>query len=340
MEKHNILNLDQYPLAKGVFYGGHAGRKKAILIDGNIWLVKYPQNTKNRDTIAVSYTTSPLSEYIGSHVYEMLGIPVHETRLGISEGKTAVACRDFTNGIIREYDMNEFQNMSLGARADEKRDSLRSASSEKEHGVEIEELLYTLDHNPEAGSAFKERFWNMFVVDGFISNSERHNGNWGILSIPGKGIELAPVYDNGNCLLAKHSEEKFEQLLKDVQKYNSVLNSGNSPFFRNGHHIDYLKTIRDLGFGRQEKNPELIQAVKAIVPKIIETLPSINAFIETIPETFENHPIITESMKKVYKNILTDRTRLIFEPALQKARNLEKEKQKQKQIHRELDMSR
>lgn len=42
-----------------------------------------------------SYTASPLSEYIGSQIYQSLGIPVHETMLGIRDNKLVVACKDF-----------------------------------------------------------------------------------------------------------------------------------------------------------------------------------------------------------------------------------------------------
>ena len=28
----------------------------------------------------------------------------------------------------------------------------------------------------------KERFYDMFVIDAFINNNDRHNGNWAILS--------------------------------------------------------------------------------------------------------------------------------------------------------------
>ena len=34
------------------------------------------------DVEDISYSTAPLSEYIGSHVYSILGFPVHETFLG------------------------------------------------------------------------------------------------------------------------------------------------------------------------------------------------------------------------------------------------------------------
>ena len=49
----------------------------------------------NERKVEISYTTSPISEYIGSHVYEIIGIPVHKTMLGIKDKKVVVACKDF-----------------------------------------------------------------------------------------------------------------------------------------------------------------------------------------------------------------------------------------------------
>ena len=66
----------------GLFYGGSAGQKEGILIEGEPWIAKYPRTT--RDLMGKhlpSYTSSPVSEYLGSHIYELLGIPVHETML-------------------------------------------------------------------------------------------------------------------------------------------------------------------------------------------------------------------------------------------------------------------
>ena len=80
----------------GLFYGGRAGQKEGILINGEPWIAKYPRTT--RDLVGKhlpSYTSSPVSEYLGSHIYGLLGIPVHETMLGYRAGKIVCACRDF-----------------------------------------------------------------------------------------------------------------------------------------------------------------------------------------------------------------------------------------------------
>lgn len=81
----------------GISYGGHAGRKKGVIIDDEKWFLKYPKSTKSMEVQGLSYTTAPLSEYIGSQIYGTIGIDVHETKLGISNDKLLVACRDFLN---------------------------------------------------------------------------------------------------------------------------------------------------------------------------------------------------------------------------------------------------
>ena len=53
----------------------------------------------------ISYTTSPISEYIGSHIYQILGYETHDTLIGIRNNKLVVACKDFCEqpGELLEY---------------------------------------------------------------------------------------------------------------------------------------------------------------------------------------------------------------------------------------------
>ena len=67
----------------GLFYGGRAGQKEGILIDGEPWIAKYPRTTRDLEGKHLPpYTSSPVSEYVGARIYASLGIPVHETMLG------------------------------------------------------------------------------------------------------------------------------------------------------------------------------------------------------------------------------------------------------------------
>lgn len=63
--------------ASNRFYGGHAESKKGIIYNGENWFLKFPKNTKKLHFH--SYTLSPICEYIGSHIYNLLGITTHET---------------------------------------------------------------------------------------------------------------------------------------------------------------------------------------------------------------------------------------------------------------------
>lgn len=100
-----IQDLNNFPLSdRHGSYGGMAGSKDGLLIDGEYWMVKYPKSTRGMRPPVPSYTSSPLSEYIGSHVYGILGYDVHETFLGFRNDKIVVACKDFCNslGDLRE----------------------------------------------------------------------------------------------------------------------------------------------------------------------------------------------------------------------------------------------
>lgn len=65
-------------------YGGTAGRKMGITYNGKNYILKFPGNLKEQGmkNIQLSYSNSPVCEFIGSQIYEKLGFPVHETILG------------------------------------------------------------------------------------------------------------------------------------------------------------------------------------------------------------------------------------------------------------------
>ena len=83
MEILDLSNAD-YSNRNGS-YGGRAGDKDGIVIDGEPWIAKYPKSNEGMEKSDKLSKTSqtPLSEYIGSHIYEILGYPVHKTLLGI-----------------------------------------------------------------------------------------------------------------------------------------------------------------------------------------------------------------------------------------------------------------
>lgn len=143
-----MLDLDKYNVNDRNFsYGGLAGDKEGIDINGEPWIVKYPKSTRGMKGELVSYTTAPLSEYVGSHVYEILGIPVHKTELGIRNGFLVVACKDFCTD---DYSLREIKVIKNAFIPElNKRLSESFSSTSDSHMINLEELLLHLEYNPK-----------------------------------------------------------------------------------------------------------------------------------------------------------------------------------------------
>ena len=51
--------------------------------------------------------------FIGSHIYEILGYPVHKTLLGIRKNNLVVACKDFCDENTRLLEMRTLKNIHI-----------------------------------------------------------------------------------------------------------------------------------------------------------------------------------------------------------------------------------
>lgn len=67
----------------------------------------------------------------------------------------------------------------------------------------------------------KDFFWDMFIVDAFLGNFNRHNGNWGILVDEQRQyVQIAPVYDCGSCLYPQMDHKMMQTVLNDENEIN------------------------------------------------------------------------------------------------------------------------
>lgn len=61
-------------------YAGANGSKISVIYDGHLYMLKFPSAAAlNKD---MSYANGCISEYLGCHIFETVGIPVQETLLG------------------------------------------------------------------------------------------------------------------------------------------------------------------------------------------------------------------------------------------------------------------
>ncbi len=307
-------------------YGGNAGAKTGIIFQDEYWFLKFPKNIRNMDRVQISYMTSPLSEYIGSHVYESIGIPVHETLLGEYKGKIVVACRDFCQNPGERLDEYESIKNDYVEGLEEKISSLSSRSEGK---TDINEVKLVMDSNelfkqlPE----LKERFWDMFVVDAFIGNNDRNNGNWGVVVDESNGVARpAPVYDNGNSFSNKLSEAQMERFMSDNTLFKeSVYTNRICAFEQDGKKINPLKFIES------RKDDDCNAALLRIFPKI--NMKEIENMIDDIPLTYKGQTIMGKEQKAFYKKCMGFRYENVLKPAFDntlffgRSKNIRKQKE-------------
>ena len=81
------IDFSEYEL-NGKYYGG-SERKEGITINNDDYMIKYQKQT------AFGKRNNHVSEFIGSHIFEMCGVSAHKTYLGYRDGEEVVACKDF-----------------------------------------------------------------------------------------------------------------------------------------------------------------------------------------------------------------------------------------------------
>ena len=145
-------------------------KKKTLIYNNKKYLVKFPDpiREKNKD---ISYINNAFSEYVGSNIFRIIGFKTQNTILGKykynEKEKIVCACEDFTDD---NHTLYEFENLALSTNPDKKIDTELSDIMD----VIIENRMLNNDE-------VSKKFWDMFIVDALIGNTDRHNGNWGFL---------------------------------------------------------------------------------------------------------------------------------------------------------------
>lgn len=141
----------------------------------------------------------------------------------------------------------------------------------------------------------QEKFWDMFVIDSIIGNTDRHNGNWGFLlnKETGKTI-FSPIYDCGSCLNPMLEDEELERL-NETELKNLAINCY-SCLKENGKKINYMTYIKQMN--NEECNRAILRTFKNI------KLDEIENFIDEIE-------CMSKPRKEFYKKIITQRFEIV-----------------------------
>ena len=258
-----------------VMFSG-AEKKFEIIIDGHRYIVKFQKNSE------VGLTYNYVSEYLGSHIFQSIGIPVQETFLGTYNGKNVVVMKNFLEPEDALVAFNGVGESSL--------------ERDKElYQYTYEDITAMLKENMKSTNVAEtiERFWDMFIVDALIGNFDRHGGNWGFIKRDNK-YRIAPVYDNGSSLYPKlNTDEKIAEVLASQEEIDKrIYQFPTSHIKVKNRKSSYFEVISSLQFEACN------EALKSIVPRI--DLERINRIVDEIEE-------ISELRKQFYKTMLQQR---------------------------------
>ena len=296
-----LIDFDDCELSvKNGLYGGIGGFKEGVIYDNEEWIIKYPKSTRDLNRkIDISYTSSPVSEYIGSQIYKILGFQVHETLLGVRNGKIVVACKDFTDETTRLLETRTIKNVynkDIEAELNHK-----SLSNSSEHIIILDELMIHMEMNPIFNRLDnpKKHFYRMMVVDAYIKNNDRNNGNWGaLLDLKTKSYRFAPVYDNGASFSPKLSDSRIKNILKDEKNFLSNARNIVTTFGfvdeKNEIHVLRFQNILNMGI------PELDEAMTELVPLFEEKKEEIYNMIRDIPNEYKGLDVCSDIRKEFY----------------------------------------
>ena len=273
-------NFSNYKLSN-IRYGG-SERKLGILINDEPYMLKFQKNTK------FGKRNNHLSEFLGSHIFELLGFNVHKTYLGKYKGEFVVACKDF---VINGYEFVPFNDVGES-----------TIETDKEtYQYTYEDIVLLLEKNRKITNVDEtiSIFFEMYIVDALLGNFDRHGANWGFLKKENK-YQLAPIFDNGSCLFPQLvNEDEMNYILNNENELNERIYKFPTSQIKLGNKkSSYYEVISSLKY--KECNEALIKIYpKVDINKIGELINSLD--ISTIHKNFYTS-IIMERYKKILKH--------------------------------------
>lgn len=282
-----MQDYSKYKINNEKFIGG-SGANKEILINGFSYLVKFQKSSQR------GWLFNHVSEYIGSKVCQLLGVPSQECFLGKYEDKNVVVIKNFLkkneNLLLFENVMEMMLDINRGA-----------------HSYSLDDIEHIIIGSGKTGSirASIDRFFDMYVIDALNGNPGRSPYSWGYIeSID--GYHLAPVFNNDECLYPEvNSDILINSMLNSDSKIEEMLFDGSRDILSHNQPMSFRKVL----FSREYK--ECFNAIERIVSRI--NLDEINELIESVEG-------ISDARKEFYRQIYKLRYERILLPAYEGGR--------------------
>lgn len=269
-----------------ISYGG-SEKKIGVIFNGSPYMLKFQKKTP----FGTRYNT--ISEYLGSHIYQMLGVDCQETLLGTYKGENVVACKDFMEDGTMFVPFNDVGESTI-------------EEDKEKYQYSYEDIIQLLNINKKLTNVEEvtSSFFEIYIIDALLGNFDRHGSNWGFLKRNNK-YYMAPVFDNGSCLFPNMiDEDEMKKIILDEEQINvRVYKFPTSQIKINGEKSSYYEVISSLKY--EEVNKALIK----IYPRI--NLNEIYNLIDDIN-------IISNIHKDFYKTMIKNRYEKIIKYSYKK----------------------
>jgi hypothetical protein len=169
---------------------------------GEIGLFKYPKTT---------YTGDYWAEKLAYELGKLINIEIARTELGIYKGRRG----SFSYNVLKVGEHLLEGYAIIG-------DVLEfNTSSEIYDNIGFN---YSVELLENVLADYSPLLLKVFVFDCFIGNTDRHHGNWAIITDDnGVWLRLSPLYDNGSSLCYLERVERIELMKKDPRMLNAAL---------------------------------------------------------------------------------------------------------------------
>jgi len=269
-----MMDYSNYNLSNSLYSGSE--RKLGIIIDGDEYMLKFQKDT------AFGKRYNHVSEFIGSHIFEMLGFDTQETYLGTYKGEQVVACKNFISKEVQFVPFNDVGESSLEQNKDI-------------YQYSYDDIMQMLQDNAKLANVEEtvQLFWDMYIVDALIGNFDRHGANWGFIK-KNNIYRPAPIFDNGSCLYPQMTDENMMKKIMASEEETDmrIYSFPTSQVKLHNQKSSYSEVISSLEF------TECNLALGRIFPKI--DMNKIDIMIDSIEQ-------ITDTHKLFYKHMLDNR---------------------------------
>lgn len=197
----------------------------------------------------MSYRNSVLSEYLGCHIAEILGLPVQETVLGKDYRpytqmlQNVVGCKRIDSDSKKLVSCSELLNNKIPVNKNNKQDIYEIINAVKQENI-------------VPNAQFEKFFWRTFMVDAYLGNFDRHSGNWGFLKSINNKYEIAPLYDFGSSVYPQTTDTQKEAALENPYNMKALNDLTFSAMTLKGKYLQYSEFLSNKSslpkIGKQE----------------------------------------------------------------------------------------